>query len=311
MGLISYGVSTLLSTATVLGLALTVQENSPIALPESAPVLELKSGANSADSAPPRMPSAPPPAPQTQTRSPLPPSQVLELVSGDSGKGQKRQKIKVSLAVERPEDLQVKEGDRVISGQILADQSSTRRALEQQRDQLLINLDQLAVPVAPIAELPQPDFAVEQAAIVAAKTSINSMDTAPTRNTRFIDPAYSDALDGDVREWNWQVKVKQVESRVELNRAIANLQRAESAYSWQQYQHGLNLQRQQETRQRQQFQVASLQTDLGAIEQKLQELGVVRSPYSGVVQRIKVLGQEGRMLKIELSLMAEQRDEGE
>ena len=91
----------------------------------------------------------------------------------------------------------------------------------------------------------------------------------------------------------------------QASEGIAQYQRAQSAYSWQQYQHGLNLQREQETRQRQQFQVASLQADLWAVEQKLQELTTVRSPYDGTVQRIKVVGQKGRMLQVELTLLAE------
>lgn len=131
------------------------------------------------------------------------------------------------------------------------------------------------------------------------------MQAAPVKQTRFVDPRLTEAWDGDVAEWNWQVKAKQVESQVEMNKAIAQYQRAQSAYAWQQYQHGLNLQRQQETRQRQQFQVASLQADLWAVEQKLQELTTVRSPYDGTVQRIKVVGQQGRMLQVELTLLAE------
>ena len=101
------------------------------------------------------------------------------------------------------------------------------------------------------------------------------------------------------------MKAKQVESQVEMNRAVAQYQRAQSQYAWQQYQHCLNLQRQQETRQRQQCQVANLQAELWAVEQKRRELTTVRSPYDGLVQRVKVVGQQGRMLQVELTLLAE------
>jgi len=292
-------VSTTLSAgATVLGLALTVQQGAPAA--GGAPETRLGS--------PPEKQEIwlrSDPASGTAIDSS---SSVLELKSRSSGGRSKSQKIKVQLQLERPEDLAVKEGDRVLAGQVLADQSSTRRGLELQKQQLVISIDQMALPVEPVGELPPPDFGVEESAIAAAQSTISTMQTAPEKRTRFLAPELTEAWDEDVAEWNWQVKAKQVESQVEMNRAVAQYQRAQSSYAWQQYQHGLNLQRQQETRQRQQFQVASLQADLWAVEQKLRELTTVRAPYDGEVQRVKVVGQQGRMLQVELVLLAEVGD---
>ena len=288
-------VNTTLSAGATLGLALTVQQGAPEAMggpDEVAPEKQeiwLRSN----------------PVERSLDDSSSP---VLELKSRSSDRRPKSQKIKVQLQLERPEDLAVQEGDRVLAGEVLADQSSTRRGLELQKQQLVISIDQMAVPVAPIGELPPPDFGVEESAIVAAKSAIATMEAAPEKRTRFLAPELTEAWDEDVAEWNWQVKAKQVESQVEMNRAVAQYQRAQSSYAWQQYQHGLNLQRQQETRQRQQFQVASLQADLWAVEQKLRELTTVRAPYDGTVQRVKVVGQQGRMLQVELMLLAEISD---
>jgi hypothetical protein len=102
-------------------------------------------------------------------------------------------------------------------------------------------MDQLAWSVAPIRELLTLDFGVEELASAAAKSTITQMQAAPLKQSRFIDPKLTEAWEGDVAEWNWQVQAKQVESQVEMNRAIAQYQRAQSAYAWQQYQHGLNL----------------------------------------------------------------------
>ncbi len=67
------------------------------------------------------------------------------------------------------------------------------------------------------------------------------------------------------------------------------------------YQHSLEMSRYQTNLQRQQYQLASLVNQLQEVESKLEEIVAVRSPYSGRVRRVKILGQNERLITAEVT----------
>ncbi len=67
------------------------------------------------------------------------------------------------------------------------------------------------------------------------------------------------------------------------------------------YQHSLEMSRYQTNLQRQQYQLASLVNQLQEVESKLEEIVAVRSPYSGRVRRVKILGQNDRLITAEVT----------
>jgi multidrug resistance efflux pump len=99
-------------------------------------------------------------------------------------------------------------------------------------------------------------------------------------------------------------QVKLAESKVklagQLNSAVAALNKAKSNYQHQQYEHSLNLVRQQGEMQRQQYQIASLVGKKQEIEGKLREITQIKSPVAGRVRRIKNLGQKDRQINLEV-----------
>jgi multidrug resistance efflux pump len=103
-------------------------------------------------------------------------------------------------------------------------------------------------------------------------------------------------------EANNRTKVAQSKARLvgQLNSAIAALHKAKSNYQYQQYEHSLNLVRQQSEFQRQQYQVASLVGKKQEIEGKLREITQIKSPVAGKVRRIKNLGQKDRTINLEV-----------
>ncbi len=94
---------------------------------------------------------------------------------------------------------------------------------------------------------------------------------------------------------------------IALETAIARLDAASSAYQQRRYQHSLEMSRYQTNLQRQQFQLASLVNQLQEVEAKLEEIVAVRSPYSGRVRRVKILGQNDRLITAEVTLDIRQR----
>ena len=59
--------------------------------------------------------------------------------------------------------------------------------------------------------------------------------------------------------------------------------------------------------QRQQYQLASLVNQLQEVESELEEIVAVRSPYSGRVRRVKILGQNERLITAEITRDIRQR----
>lgn len=213
---------------------------------------------------------------------------------------------RVNLQVVSLSDLKIAEGSQVVQGQVLSDRTDEREGLEAQRNQIDISIKQLSIPMSKVAELPSGNFAVQEAAIDRIKNEINLLNSKddPNEFYRFKDGRLQQLLEPDKLKLQAENKIKIAESKarlaMELNQAIAALDKARSDYSHQQYEHSLNLIRQQSEMQRQQYQVASLVAQKQEIESKLAEITQIKSPVSGRVRRIKNLGQKDRQINLEV-----------
>ena len=83
--------------------------------------------------------------------------------------------LKFTLTLASPEDLEVKEGDRIEAGKTIADRKKERERLQQQRELLQISLDRIKartlpappvpLPVPEVLPLPDVSYRVEEAAL--------------------------------------------------------------------------------------------------------------------------------------------------
>ena len=90
--------------------------------------------------------------------------------------------LQLKLSVSSPQDLKVKQGDRVITGQVLADRVEERSHLTVQRQALNLSLKQIEsrtiapppapLPVPQVKQLPPISYAEEEAAIRAAAMNV-------------------------------------------------------------------------------------------------------------------------------------------
>jgi len=232
---------------------------------------------------------------------------------------------RVNLQVISLSDLKIAEGSEVIAGQIISDRTEERQSLEAQRNQIDISIKQLSTSMSKVAELPPANFAVQEAAIARIKSEMEligskpSLPATPAPFFRFKDENLRKLLEAekinkiadDIRtEASERAKVSEAKAKLalELNQAIAALDKAQSDHQHQQYQHSLNLIRQQSEMQRQQYQVASLVAQKQEIESKLREITQIKSPVSGKVRRIKNLGQKDRQINLEVVIDVTETD---
>ena len=97
-------------------------------------------------------------------------------------------RLTITVAITDPEDLNVKEGDRVEAGQLIADRTRERERLETQHQQLSLTQQKLQsatitppqqpAPVPAVAVLPNPSYLEEEAAIERAKVTVEQAEAA-------------------------------------------------------------------------------------------------------------------------------------
>jgi hypothetical protein len=262
------------------------------------------------------IPNTPQSAPLLQKQQP-----IVQLKKSET-KQSKRHRIQVQVI--SLNDLKIAEGSEVIAGQIISDRTEERQSLEAERNQVDNAIQQLSIPASQLAELPPPNFAVEEAAIEQLKNELQLLDSRPSEvqgetffrfkdeNLRkLLEPEKLEKVAEKVAESaNNQIKLSESKAKLagQLNSAIAALHKAKSNYQHQQYEHSLNLVRQQAEMQRQQYQIASLVGKKQEIEGKLREITQIKSPVSGRIRRIKNLGQKDRQINLEVVIDVTETD---
>jgi hypothetical protein len=197
--------------------------------------------------------------------------------------------LKLKLTLDDPADLKVKQGDRIQKGQVLSDRTSTQKPLEQQRQVIRLKLEYLNASTgsgsSPVS------YAVEQAKVRQAHVRVQHAREAIVlykTNSPWTDYAWA-----SLPLYKESMQVSQLVIKVqdaELWLAVAQLQAARE--NMQQKAVGRDTSGQQ----------ALLMAQLRDVEAKLDEVGVVRSPYSGTIKKIKWMGQTDWKLLVEVTL---------
>jgi multidrug resistance efflux pump len=299
-------------------------------------------------------------------------------------------RLKINLSIANPQDLKVREGDRVTKGQVLADRDGDRSRLNRERRETLLTIakiEQTPPPrlkiAPPIQDLPAAGFAIEETAIEQAElkfsqaqrnynsTLANDPFITARANVDFaraaVEQAYREVeLQGKKLEAIAQIKgippemleheteklkavrsewekkqaeyefraaeYKQVEqgrreaieslkeaidsARSELEIAQARLRAAKEARNKAEYDHQIAVAKQDEEKNQvaiavsqqgleREFKLSQLKERISAIDEKLSSIAVVRSPFAGLIKRVKIENQSDNTLKVTLSLIPE------
>jgi hypothetical protein len=199
--------------------------------------------------------------------------------------------LKLKLTLDDPADLKVKPGDSVRKGQVIGDRTSARKLLEQQRQAIRLKLEHLNASAR--AGSSPVSYAVEQARIRQAQVKVEQARRAIAlfkTNSPWTDyalaslPLYKESTQVS------QLAIKAQDAEAELGLAMAQLQAARENKP------------QKAVGQDASVQQTLLMSQLRDVEAKLDGVGVVRSPYAGIIKKIKWLSQTDQDLLTEVTI---------
>lgn len=254
-------------------------------------------------------------------------------------------RLTITVKVTEPDDLKVSEGEQVEKGEIIADRERERTRLNAQQKQLQLSLNRLKAasitpPVAPQAvptmmALPPVSYLEQVAAVEKTKSAIASIESelelkqeeiTYLKSVKNLDPIILEHEQANLK----QLKQDHTTAVRDYQLAMGKLQSAKDSRKYQEYQASINSARRVEEMnqsrlnyQRQlaeyeqrltdrEFQVTQLQEKLNDVENAIATLSVVKSPYAGIVRRVKWLGQSADgSLTAEVTLMVESDREAE
>jgi multidrug resistance efflux pump len=197
------------------------------------------------------------------------------------------------LNVTKPEHIKVKPGDEVTKGQIIADRPEERAALLAKKTQLEIAIKQATLGLATTPP-PAPNFQAQEEALRQSKAMIESQTLSP--GFQFTDRQLQEIFEPEKIAQENQTKQRKLEKAADIEASLAKLQEAKAQYQQQLGQY-------QQQRERQQYELNSLQVQLAEVEGELQRVEAVRSPYSGTVKKVKVKGQTGNQMEMEVTVV--------
>lgn len=299
-------------------------------------------------------------------------------------------RLKITLSVNDPQDLKVREGDRVTKGQVLSDRDLERRRLNRERMGILLTINKIEktpLPVLRVApelrELPSISYAIAETEIqqaeikftqaqrnlqnalsydpfITAKANVDKAKAGIEQAVRSFELQQRklDAVNGmkglppemleheteKLRQRQseqeaaqaqfefYTAEYRQIEqarsqsiadlqnkvqlARAELEVAQARLRQAKEQREAQEYEHRITLARRAEEQNQaaiavanqkleREFKLSQLQEQLSSVEEKLNAISQVRSPYNGIIKRVKTERQADNTLTVTLTLASE------
>jgi hypothetical protein len=224
----------------------------------------------------------------SSTPSPSPASTVDPVPMRTPRNNSVPRELKLKLTLDAPTDLKVKQDDRIRKGQVISDRASVRRQLEQQRQAIRLKLAHLN----PASIIPG-SSAVEEAKVRQAQVKVQQAREAIAlfkTNAPWTDYAWA-----SLPLYKESAQISQLATKVQDAEAEFDLTVAELRVAREKKPVGT---RGQDNSLQQVF----LMSQLREIEGKLNEVGVVRSPYDGTVKKIKWSGQVNQELTVEVTM---------
>jgi biotin carboxyl carrier protein len=247
------------------------------------------------------------------TSAPVPPATPAAVTASEDDATSSR-RHKITCNVTSIEDVKVQEKDRVIEGQTLCDRTEARAELEAKKQQLELTLQQQPISVSPSMplQLPPADYSVEEMAIKSAQAELARLEMLPSPQFMHKDPWFQEAVEPQKWQENLDRQQQIAEARYRVGEAMAMLNQAKARRQQEELtflqQQQLSQQQllldQQRSQQQSSYQKAQLLNDLQELEEKIEQITAIKSPYAGSVRRVKILGQNDRTIQVEISLIA-------
>ncbi|WP_013322694.1 hypothetical protein [Gloeothece verrucosa] len=203
----------------------------------------------------------------------------------------------IQITVTHIEDIKVKEKQQVKKGDIISDRISERSSLLTKKRQLEIAMAKASLPLTKTEPITKSQFQQERMALHKAQSELTrvTQQIDHYQGFAFKDPQLSEILEPEKVKELAALKEKQILATVAVKEALARLNAA-------QIQHSLQLTTYQTNLSKQKYELESLRSQLQEVNEQIQEIVAVRSPYDGSVYRVKILGQNDRNLTAEIVL---------
>ncbi|MEO1005513.1 MAG: hypothetical protein AAFW67_06600 [Cyanobacteria bacterium J06638_38] len=217
----------------------------------------------------------------------------------------KRNRHTITLVLNQLTDLKVEEGQRINVGDIISDRTTERTKLQAKQQRLSASLSRAKLPLRELKSVPVPKFQTE---LIALKQAQFNLDTIVQQINNFDqkfhhkDSWHVQVFESEKVQQLADLKRQELAASINVEQAIASLDEAKLNYQKQQYEHSLKVSDYQTLMQKQQAQITSLQSQLDKVDEELEQLTSVYSPYRGKVRRVKILGQNERSLNVEVTL---------
>jgi chromosome segregation ATPase len=211
----------------------------------------------------------------------------------------------ITLVLNQLSDLKVEEGTRINVGDIISDRTSERTKLQTKKQRLDDSLTKARLPLNALKPVPSPSFQTELASLKQAQFNLDAIVEQIDNfddSLYFKDPWHVQVFESEKVQQLADLKRRELEASINVEKAIASLDEAKLNYQKQQYEHSLKVSDYQTLMQKQQEQVNSLQTQLDSVDDELDKLTSVYSPYRGKIRRVKILGQNERSITAEVTL---------
>jgi chromosome segregation ATPase len=211
----------------------------------------------------------------------------------------------ITLVLNQLSDLKVEEGTRINVGDIISDRTTEKTKLQAKRQRLADSLTKARLPLNALKPVPSPSFQTELASLKQAQFNLDQIARQIGNFDQKIyhkDPWHVQVFESEKVQELADLKRKELEASINVEQAIARLDEAKLNYQKQQYEHSLKVSDYQTSLQKQQEQINSLQLQLDKVNDELETLVSVYSPYRGKVRRVKILGQSERDINVEVTL---------
>lgn len=234
--------------------------------------------------------------------------------------------IKVRVTISRPEDLRVSVGEKIKTGDVIADRSKERNALLQQKQQaelalermrklILLKDENLEKPV-----LPDASFAEQEASINRASLAVEAAKRAVNLQKSRIGQIQSLPFPGDLS------KIKQHETaRLELlygellaaqsNHALelAKLATAKANRNYSEQKDRLEIQKSKITAHEQRItieaQITQIEAQITNLDVQIVALSAVRAPFAGTIKKINWEGQTNAEINVVITVDVDDKGE--
>ncbi len=217
----------------------------------------------------------------------------------------KRNRHTITLVLSQLSDLKVEEGQRVNVGDVISDRTTERTELQAKKQRLSTAIARAKLPLRELKPVPEPKFQTELAALKQAQFNLDAIvQQIDNFDKKFYhkDPWHVQVFESEKVQQLAELKRQELAASIDVEKAIARLDEAKLNYQKQQYEHSLKVSDYQTSLQKQQEQIISLQTQLDKVDEELEQLTSVYSPYRGKIRRVKILGQNERSITAEVTL---------